>query len=153
MRAVETAQTSLTASEVDTLVGDYLAGMSVKALAKKVRHPPRNGVLPPASPQRTEPPPGLGIDEKAEAVRLTRAGVSIRAIDRRMGVDRKAVHPALVEPNDPVTRRIVSRLGADETLWLAGHNSAVVGLSSVDGQVRRDHLSVPGANELAARID
>lgn len=107
-----------------------------------------------------------------------------------MGVDRKAVHPALVEaahlvgnehreepmmasssdvardertvrmmlsmlvePNDPVTGRIVSRLGADETLWLAGDNSAVVGLNSVDAQVRRDHLSVPGANELAARID
>lgn len=59
----------------------------------------------------------------------------------------------LVEPNDPVTGRIVSRLGADETLWLAGDNSAVVGLNSVDAQVRRDHLSVPGANELAARID
>ena len=41
--------------------------------------------------------PGLGIDEKAEAVRLARAGVSMRAIGRRMGVDRKAVRAALVE--------------------------------------------------------
>ena len=49
--------------------------------------------------RRKEPSrrPRLGIDEKAEAVRLTRAGVSMRAIGRRMGVDRKAVRAALVE--------------------------------------------------------
>ncbi|MDI9627845.1 MAG: hypothetical protein QM286_04780 [Acidobacteriota bacterium] len=41
--------------------------------------------------------PGLCLDEKAEAVRLARAGVSMRAISRRMGVDRKAVRVALVE--------------------------------------------------------
>ncbi|KAA9392974.1 hypothetical protein FCK90_14670 [Kocuria coralli] len=41
--------------------------------------------------------PGLGIDEKAEAVCLARAGVSMRAIGRRMGVDRKSVRAALVE--------------------------------------------------------
>ncbi|RRD51558.1 hypothetical protein EII35_01280 [Arachnia propionica] len=41
--------------------------------------------------------PGLGLDEKAEAVRLARAGVSMRAIGRRLGVDRKAVRAALVE--------------------------------------------------------
>ena len=35
--------------------------------------------------------------EKAEAVRLARAGVSMRAIGRRMGVDRKAVRVSLVE--------------------------------------------------------
>ena len=45
----------------------------------------------------TEGRPGLGLDEKAEAVRLARAGVSMRAIGRRMGVDRKAVRAALVE--------------------------------------------------------
>lgn len=59
----------------------------------------------------------------------------------------------LVEPNDPVTGRILSRLGAVETLWLAERDGAVVGLGPVDAQVWRDHLSVPGANELAARID
>ncbi len=67
----------------------------------------------------------------------------------------------LVGPNDPVTGRILSpvtgrilsRLGAVETLWLAEHDGAVVGLSPVDAQVWRDHLGVPGANELAARID
>ena len=97
VRTVETAQTFLTASEVDALVGDYLAGMSVKALAERYgihratvfSHLRRRNV-----PSRR---PGLGIDEKAEAVRLARAGVSMRAIGRRMGVDRKAVRAALVE--------------------------------------------------------
>jgi transposase-like protein len=88
VRTVETAQTFLTASEVDALVGDYLAGMSVKALAERYgihratvfSHLRRRNV-----PSRR---PGLGIDEKAEAVRLARTGVSMRAIGRRMGVDR-----------------------------------------------------------------
>lgn len=35
----------------------------------------------------------------------------------------------LIEPNDPVTGRILSRLGAVETLWLAERDGAVVGLS------------------------
>lgn len=97
VRTVETAQTFLTAAEVDALVGDYLAEMSVKALAERYgihratvfSHLRRRNV-----PSRR---PGLGIDEKAEAVRLARAGVSMRAISRRMGVDRKAVRAALVE--------------------------------------------------------
>ena len=97
MGTVETAQTFLTAVEVDALVGDYLAGMSVQALAERfgihratvVSHLRRRNV-----PSRR---PGLGLDEKAEAVRLARAGVSMRAIARRMGVDRKAVRVALVE--------------------------------------------------------
>lgn len=59
----------------------------------------------------------------------------------------------LVEPNDPVTGRILSRLGAVETLWLAERDGAVVGLSSVDAQVWRDRLRVPGAKELTGRID
>ena len=59
----------------------------------------------------------------------------------------------LVEPNDPVTGRILSRLGAVETLWLAEHDGAVIGLLPVDAQVWRDHLSAPGATELTARID
>ena len=91
--AVETAQTFLTAVEVDALVGDYLAGMSVKSLAEAygihratvVSHLRRRNV-----PSRR---PGLGLDEKAEVVRLARAGVSMRAIGR-MGLDHKAVHIA-----------------------------------------------------------
>ena len=41
----------------------------------------------------------------------------------------------LIEPNDPVTGRILSRLGAVETLWLAERDGAVVGLSLVDAPV------------------
>ena len=88
---VETAQTFLTAVEVDALVGDYLAGTSVKDLAERFgihratvfSHLRRRNV-----PSRR---PGLGLDEKVEVVRLARAGVSMRAIAQRMGVDRKAV--------------------------------------------------------------
>lgn len=94
---VETAQTFLTAAEVDALVGDYLAGMSVKSLAGRCgihratvfSHFRRRNV-----PSRR---PGLGLDEKVKAVRLARACVSIRAIGRRMGVDREVVRAALVE--------------------------------------------------------
>lgn len=97
VRTIETAQTFLTASEVDQLVGDYLAGMSVKSLAERYgihratvfSHLRRRSV-----PSRR---PGLCLDEKAEAVRLARAGVSMRAIARRVGVDRKCVRLALVE--------------------------------------------------------
>ena len=97
MRTVETAQTFLTADEVDALVGDYLAGMGLRQLAERYgihratvfSHLRRRNV-----PSRR---PGLGLDEKAEAVRLARAGVSMRAIGRRMGVDRKAVRAALVD--------------------------------------------------------
>ncbi|WP_289033283.1 hypothetical protein [uncultured Arsenicicoccus sp.] len=41
----------------------------------------------------------------------------------------------LIEPKDPVTGRILSMLGAVETLWLAERDGAVVGLSPVDAQV------------------
>ena len=82
---------------MDALVGDYMAGVGVKALAERCgihratvfSHLRRRNV-----PSRR---PGLGIGEKAEAVRLARAAVSMRAIGRRMGVDRKAVRVALVE--------------------------------------------------------
>ncbi|WP_454300210.1 hypothetical protein [Salana multivorans] len=113
MRTVETAQTFLTAVEVDALVGDYLAGMGVKALAERYgihratvfSHLRRRNV-----PSRR---PGLGVEEKAEAVRLARAGVSMRAIGRRMGVDRKAVRVSLVEAglivDDPSERPLSSQ--------------------------------------------
>ena len=79
-----------------------------------------------------------------------RASLSDVASDERTA---RMVLSMLVGPNDPVTGRILSRLGAVETLWLAERDGAVVGLSPVDAQVWRDHLGVPGANELAARID
>ena len=78
------------------------------------------------------------------------ASLSDVASDERTA---RMVLSMLVEPNDPVTGRILSRLGAVETLWLAEHDGAVGGLSPVDAQVWRDHLSAPGATELTARID
>lgn len=78
-------------------MGDYLAGAGVPELADRYGiH--RSTVF--AHLRRRNVPgrrPGLSLDEKAEAVRLARAGVSMRAIGRRMGVDRKGVRAALVE--------------------------------------------------------
>ena len=59
----------------------------------------------------------------------------------------------LVEPNDPVTGRVMNRLGAMETLRLAERDGAVVGLSAVDAQVCRDHFDAPSARDIAARLD
>lgn len=130
VRTVETAQTFLTASEADALVGDYLAGMSVKALAERYgihratvfSHLRRRNV-----PSRR---PGLGIDEKAEAVRLARAGVSMRAIGRRMGVDRKAVRAALVEAGFIDESGRTGNAG-EPTRYICAHGS-----SSVSGATR-----------------
>lgn len=74
-----------------------MAGMRVKALAE--RYGIHRATVFSHLRRRNVPSsrPRLGIDEKAEALRLTRAGVSMRAIGRRMGVDRKAVRAALVE--------------------------------------------------------
>lgn len=96
VRRIETAQTFLTSSEVDSLIGDYLAGASVQELAQgygvhratvfahlRRRNTPRRSL-------------GLDVDDSAEAVRLFRAGVSMRAISRRLGVGRKAVRTFLV---------------------------------------------------------
>lgn len=78
------------------------------------------------------------------------ANLSDVASDERTA---RMVLSMLVEPNDPVTGRILSRLRALETLWLAEHDREVVGLSPVDAQVWRERLRVPDARELAGRID
>lgn len=78
------------------------------------------------------------------------AGLSDVARDERTA---RMVLSMLVEPNDPVTGRIVARLGAVETLWLAERDGAVVGLSPVDTQVWRGHFDAPTAEDVAARID
>ena len=78
------------------------------------------------------------------------ANLSDVASDERTA---RMVLSMLVEPNDPVTGRILSRLRAVETLWLAEHDREVVGLSPVDAQVWRERLRVPDARELAGRID
>lgn len=97
VRTVETVQTFLAAAEVDHLVSDYEAGAGVQELADKYGiH--RATVF--AHLRRREVPrrrPGLSDHEQAEAVRLSRDGMSMRAIGRQMGVDRKAVRVALVD--------------------------------------------------------
>lgn len=97
VRTVGMAQAFLTPAEVDQLVGDYEAGSGVQELAKRYGiH--RATVF--AHLQRREVPrrrPGLSDHEQAEAVRLSRDGMSMRAIGRQMGVDREAVRRALVE--------------------------------------------------------
>lgn len=97
MRTVETVQTFLTTAEVDDLVADYEAGAGVQELADKYgihratvfAHLRRRKVM-----RRR---PGLSDHEQAEAARLSREGMSMRAIGRQMGVDRKAVRVALVD--------------------------------------------------------
>lgn len=87
----------LAASEVDALVCEFAAGISVKARAERygihratvLSHLRRRNVR--------SRRPGLRIHEKAEAVCLARTGASIRAIGRRMGVGRKVVRAALAE--------------------------------------------------------
>lgn len=90
---------------MDSLIGDYLAGASVQELAQgygvhratvfahlRRRNTPRRSL-------------GLDVDDSAEAVRLFRAGVSMRAISRRLGVGRKAVRTVLVGGRGPELSR------------------------------------------------
>lgn len=97
VRRIEHLQTFLTASEVDRLVDDYLTGATVSELADRYgvhratvsAHLTRRGV--------SRRVPGLGVEEAAEAVRLYLGGISMRAIARSTGVDRKLVRIALVQ--------------------------------------------------------
>lgn len=116
VRRIETAQTFLTPSEVDRLIEDYTAGMSVVGLAKKygIHRTTVSAHLSRRSTLRRRP--GLDVDECAEAVRLFRAGVSMRAIARRLGVGRRSVRTCLVdaglldaEPSDSRTSSEVAR--------------------------------------------
>jgi hypothetical protein len=83
-----TALTILVASELDILVGHYLVGMGVTMLVDS--YGIHRATVFSHLHRRNEPSrrPRLGNDSKAEAVRLTRARVSMRAIGRRMGVPR-----------------------------------------------------------------
>lgn len=103
-RTIETVQTFLTAAEIDQLVGDYLAGGSPDELAE--RYGIHRATVFAHLRRRDVHRRRLGLDEveSAEAVRLYRAGVSLRAIGRQVGADRKAVRKALVEANVKTTQ-------------------------------------------------
>lgn len=91
VRRIGKPQTFLTPAEVDRLIDGYLAGLSVGYLAKKYgvhratvsKHLTRTNVV-----RRQH---GLTIEEAAEAVKLHSGGISMRAIARTLGVDRKQV--------------------------------------------------------------
>nr|WP_300148981.1 helix-turn-helix domain-containing protein [Propionicimonas sp.] len=93
---IENAHALLTAVEVDRLVGEYLGGAGVAELADRYgvhRTTVATHLRRRSTPRRLA---GLDINERAEAVRLYRSGISLRAIGRRMGVDRKTVRAVVV---------------------------------------------------------
>ncbi|MGB3413807.1 MAG: hypothetical protein WBA28_03735 [Microbacteriaceae bacterium] len=96
IRRIANPQTFLTTIQVDRLVDDYLAGLSVGQLAQQYgvhrstvsAHLTRRGVVRRLS--------GLDDHDAAEAVKLHGGGISMRAIARTLGVDRKQVRISLV---------------------------------------------------------
>ncbi len=77
-------------------------------------------------------------------------GLSAVASDERTA---RMVLSMLVEPNDPVTGRLLARVGAAEVLRLAERDGEVGGLNSVDAQVWRDHFSTSEARNVTERLD
>ena len=90
-------QTFLSPSKVVQVVKEYQGGSNVGTLAEELgvhrstisRCLNREGIC--------RRPPGLGVDEAAEAVRLHQNGMSLREIAKVMGVGRKLVTRAVVE--------------------------------------------------------
>lgn len=96
VRRIETAQTLLTPTEADGLIEDYNAGMSVQGLAKK--YGIHRATVSAHLSRRSTPRRGPGVDVgKRAAIRLFRAGESMRASARRLGVGRKVVHACRVD--------------------------------------------------------
>ena len=69
------------------------------------------------------------------------SGVADVGVDERRA---RVVLALLAEPDDPVTRGLLRRVGAVESLRLLDSDAAVPGLARVDGQVWRDRLTSPG---------
>lgn len=94
-RTTETAQTFLSAAEIDQLVGDYLTGMRIDELAE--RYGVHRATVFAHLRRRNVPRRTVGLDEAegADAVRLYRSGMSLRAVARQIGVDRKRVRSVL----------------------------------------------------------
>ena len=69
------------------------------------------------------------------------SGVAGLGVDERRA---RVVLALLAEPDDPVTGRLLRRLGAVETLGLLDTDTTVPGLGRVDGQVWRDRLTSSG---------
>ena len=76
-------------------------------------------------------------------------GLSDAANDERTA---RMVLSMLVEPNDPVTGRLLARVGAVEVLRLAERNGEVSGLDSVDTQVWRDHFNTSDVRSITERL-
>lgn len=76
-------------------------------------------------------------------------GLSDAANDERTA---RMVLSMLVEPNDPVTGRLLARVGAMEVLRLAERNGEVTGLDSVNAQVWRDHFAASEARSITERL-
>ncbi|CAM2798086.1 DNA-processing protein DprA [Skermania piniformis] len=77
-------------------------------------------------------------------------GPSDAANDERTA---RMVLSMLVEPNDPVTGRLLARVGAVEVLRLAELDGEVSGLNSVDAQVWRDHFNTSEVRNITERLD
>lgn len=76
-------------------------------------------------------------------------GLSDAAKDERTA---RMVLSMLVEPNDPVTGRLLAQVGAVEVLRLAERNGEVSGLDSADAQVWRDHFNASEARSITERL-
>jgi len=116
IREIETVQTFLTDSEIDRLIADYNSGMSMRELSQKygvhrgtvARHLRRHNVAIRS----------LGLDEaeQADAVRMFRGGVSVRAISTRMGVGRRAIRTDLVKAGVTEAELLVSKARRRDSL-------------------------------------
>ncbi len=78
------------------------------------------------------------------------AGLSDTATDERTA---RMVLSMLVEPNDPVTGRLLAQGGAVEVLRLATRDGEVSSLDPVDAQVWRDRFHTSEARNITDRLD